>query len=451
MRRWLISVVRPECAKAGGTSDRIDMLHPNTFIKRGSIRRPLSESLRVQSLLVLLSSLVMPSIVIQILFEENPFQTTLVQLSLFACLIANLTFVFFRRQLADLPGRSSSEDILPLLVLSFSAVVVFFIIFRMEYSRVVLITAFAAAFIGQLFVLSRTRRTIIGPFFVIPFGNTERLHHIDNITLIELDRPVVPKDTGLGIIADLRARIPDEWERMIAHAVLARVPVFHIKQVEEALTGRVDIEHLSENTFGSLSPDQIALQLKRLGDIVATLIAIPIVLPIIAIVALLVKIDSDGPVFFRQDRVGQMGKIFRIYKFRTMMISEASEDSAWFHDHSIKRITDIGKYLRRYRLDELPQIINIMRGEMSWIGPRPESVSLSKLYDNNLPFYSYRHILKPGLTGWAQVLQGHVDDLHSVHEKLRFDFYYIKNFSIWLDFAILARTVRVVLTGFGSK
>ena len=115
------------------------------------------------------------------------------------------------------------------------------------------------------------------------------------------------------------------------------------------------------------------------------------------------------------------------------------------------RITRVGAFLRRTRIDELPQLINVIRGEMSWIGPRPEAFALATWYEEELPYYSYRHIVRPGLTGWAQVNQGHVSDLPSVHDKLRYDFFYIKHFSLWLDMLILLRTARIVVTGFGAK
>ena len=115
------------------------------------------------------------------------------------------------------------------------------------------------------------------------------------------------------------------------------------------------------------------------------------------------------------------------------------------------RITRIGTFLRRTRIDELPQILNILRGEMSWIGPRPEALPLSRWYEAELPFYHYRHIVRPGITGWAQVNQGHVTALNDALEKLHYDFYYIKNFSPWLDFIIVMRTLTIVVTGFGAR
>jgi lipopolysaccharide/colanic/teichoic acid biosynthesis glycosyltransferase len=142
-------------------------------------------------------------------------------------------------------------------------------------------------------------------------------------------------------------------------------------------------------------------------------------------------------------------------KFRTMRAESAPADAdprlAAITGTGDARVTRVGRFLRRYRLDELPQAINVLSGEMSWIGPRPEAIPLSAWYESELPFYRYRHIVRPGITGWAQLKQGHVADVDEVLEKLHYDFYYIKNFSFWLDLLILAGTIRVVATGHGAR
>jgi len=157
---------------------------------------------------------------------------------------------------------------------------------------------------------------------------------------------------------------------------------------------------------------------------------------------------------FKQERVGYRGRVFTVYKLRTMRQEQAggasAKERAITREHD-PRITRLGNILRRTRLDELPQLINILRGEMSWIGPRPEAEVLSRWYDAELPFYPYRHIVRPGITGWAQVNQGHVAAVDQVHEKLHYDFYYIKNISPWLDLVIVLRTIRIMVTGFGAK
>ena len=127
-----------------------------------------------------------------------------------------------------------------------------------------------------------------------------------------------------------------------------------------------------------------------------------------------------------------------------------SRSDAMTRDHD-PRITRLGAFLRKSRIDELPQILNILKGEMSWIGPRPEAAPLAEWYESQLPFYQYRHIVPPGITGWAQVNQGHVTDPDDVLDKLHYDFFYIKNFSIWLDMLIVLKTLRTMLTGFGAR
>jgi lipopolysaccharide/colanic/teichoic acid biosynthesis glycosyltransferase len=179
---------------------------------------------------------------------------------------------------------------------------------------------------------------------------------------------------------------------------------------------------------------------------------LPIALPIMAIVAITIRLDSKGPVLFRQKRVGHSGHPIVVYKFRTMRGVEAADDrNAAMTRSDDDRITAVGKVLRSLRIDELPQIINILRWEMSWIGPRPEAEVLSVWYTSEIPFYRYRHVVKPGISGWAQVNQGHVAEVDEVHRKLQYDFYYIKYFSPWLDVLILFRTIKTMLTGFGSR
>ena len=178
----------------------------------------------------------------------------------------------------------------------------------------------------------------------------------------------------------------------------------------------------------------------------------PLVFLLIAGSAIAIRLDSPGAVFFRQRRMGFRGKGFYVLKLRTMTEANDGND----RERSITlsddlRITRVGRFLRKSRLDELPQIFNILRGEMSWIGPRPEAVSLSRWYETEIPFYQYRHIVRPGITGWAQVNQGHVASIDEVHDKLQYDFYYVKNLSYWLDIVIALRTLRVILSGFGAK
>jgi len=269
-----------------------------------------------------------------------------------------------------------------------------------------------------------------------------------------LREPKLPPGRAPVLIADLRSEMDPKWERLIATTAVAGHPVYHLKQVQESITGRVEIEHLSENSFGSLLPNHSYNKVKRLFDLALALALLPVLLLPGLAIALLIKLESPGPAFFRQLRRGYRGNTFIVVKFRTMVHrpdQEASGKDAAITRDGDRRVTRIGRFLRRSRIDELPQIWNILRGEMSWIGPRPEALALSEWYEAELPFYSYRHIVRPGISGWAQVNQGHVSDLEDVKEKLHFDFYYIKNFSAWLDLLILGRTIAIMFSGLGAK
>jgi len=214
----------------------------------------------------------------------------------------------------------------------------------------------------------------------------------------------------------------------------------------------VAIDHLSENSFGSLVPARGYFHLKSMVDLLVALAILPLALLPMAAIALAIKFDSPGPVLFRQRRIGKAGNFFDMLKFRTMVHRQANGDrDEAITAHRDIRVTKVGAFLRRSRLDELPQIFNIIAGQMSWIGPRPEAEVLSAWYTGEIPFYRYRHVVRPGISGWAQVNQGHVASVDEVHAKLQYDFYYVKYFSAWLDILITFRTIRTMLTGFGSR
>jgi len=275
-----------------------------------------------------------------------------------------------------------------------------------------------------------------------------------NVDWIALTSPTAPLPLVDAIVADLRHDHPDEWERRLADFALAGMPVYHSKHLYESLTGRVQLEQLSENSFGTLTPISAYMRAKHLVDWITALAAGIALLPILLLVGLIIMADSPGPPIFKQIRMGYRGEPFTVWKFRTMhRPQEPVEDlrnSAMTGDQDA-RITRFGRFLRTTRIDELPQIVNILRGEMSWIGPRPEAEVLSNWYVSELPFYRYRHIVRPGVTGWAQVNQGHVAAVEAVRDKLYYDFYYIKNFSLWIDLLIIARTIKTVITGFGAR
>ncbi len=220
-------------------------------------------------------------------------------------------------------------------------------------------------------------------------------------------------------------------------------------QVYERLTGRLAVESLSPSTlvFGDgFRVSRVQRTLKRLMSVAVALAALIVAAPAMAVIALAIKLDSRGPVFFVQDRVGLRGHRFRLVKFRTMLEDAPAVDTMWGRDNAT-RVTRLGAVLRRYRLDELPQCINIVRGDMSLVGPRPEMASNVATFSEVIPFYDLRHEVSPGLTGWAQIKAGYAMSSQEVTHKLCYDLYYIKHMSVLFDLQILVDTVKFVLSG----
>jgi lipopolysaccharide/colanic/teichoic acid biosynthesis glycosyltransferase len=176
----------------------------------------------------------------------------------------------------------------------------------------------------------------------------------------------------------------------------------------------------------------------------------PVLLLITGLCAIAIKLDSRGPVFFRQDRIGLDNRTFRICKLRTMVM-EHDDSAASFADEWDGRITRVGRILRKCRLDEIPQFWNVIKGEMSVVGPRPEQRVFVDQFVETIPFYALRHLVRPGITGWAQVHYGYAADEVENRRKLEFDLFYLKRWSFMLDTMILLRTIMVVLTGQGSR
>ena len=370
----------------------------------------------------------------------------------FAALL--LGFIFFRKVTA-LPGSSAFANILPAFLTSYLLVFAVFFILRLSYSRYqfglsfVLLTVW---FYALMFVISRYRTPKFG---VITRASVAKFRRIPGVQWVHYPTPESASvEKSVPLVVDLDdPGLSEEWERYIADQAIRGRRVFSDKQLEESLEGRVQINHLSENSFGHLAPDSIYSPAKHYIDVFFALLALIFLFPLLVLVALAIRLDSKGPAIFRQVRMGFGGKPFTLYKFRSMRVQDdtAGSQASDMTRSDDDRITRIGRFIRKTRIDELPQIVNILLGDMSWIGPRPETVKLSEWYEKEIPFYRYRHIVRPGITGWAQVKQGHVTSVADVKEKLEYDFYYVKHFSLWTDILIVIQTIKVVLTGFGAK
>jgi lipopolysaccharide/colanic/teichoic acid biosynthesis glycosyltransferase len=368
--------------------------------------------------------------------------------------VVAITITFWMRLSVEVyPGIRRSYVILPAALTGHGIVVAWFVMTRFPYDRVALIAGLLLHVLWLYLLYIYADRSVTKRIAIVPFGGIERLFQINGVHWLSLKRPNLSDARGCdAIVADFSAHLPDEWEAFLANAALSGRVVYQHKQLSESLTGRVELEHLSENNFGSLVPSVGYFYLKAVADFALAVLVLPIALPIMAAIAIAIRVDSNGPAIFCQKRVGHRGLAFTVYKFRTMHPVRLQDER---HDAITQvgddRITRVGRVLRRLRIDELPQIFNILKGEMSWIGPRPEAAVLSRWYTSELPFYNYRHVVKPGISGWAQVNQGHVSDVGEVDLKLQYDFYYIKYFSPWLDTLIFLRTIKTMLTGWGAR
>jgi len=270
-----------------------------------------------------------------------------------------------------------------------------------------------------------------------------RLGHYDDVAdVVRRHRP----DRIIVAMPDRRRHLP------VAQLLACRVRGVRIEegpQVLERFTRRLAVESLTPSTliFGDgFRVSRARLLLKRVMSVAIAGGALVLTAPLVAAIALVIALESRGPVFFVQERVGLYGRIFRLVKFRTMRVIDAREADTVLRDNR-SRVTRLGAVLRRYRLDEIPQFINILRGDMSLVGPRPEMAENVATFSNVIPYYNLRHEVRPGLTGWAQVRAGYSMSVAEVTRKLCYDLYYIKHMSALFDLRILFDTVKFVLGG----
>jgi sugar transferase (PEP-CTERM system associated) len=221
-----------------------------------------------------------------------------------------------------------------------------------------------------------------------------------------------------------------------------------------ALTGRIALRTVNPSWFlftEGFHRSRWNDLLKRVLDLTAGIIGLLLSLPIMLLVAIIVRLDSKGPVIYRQTRVGRQGKDFEVLKFRSMRVDAEKGTGAQWASENDPRTTRVGKFLRKYRFDELPQFVNVIRGEMSFVGPRPERPCFVNELAEKIPYYVERHSVRPGLTGWAQVQYPYGSSIEDAFNKLEYDLFYLKNMSLTFDLAIIAQTIRIVIGGRGGR
>jgi exopolysaccharide biosynthesis polyprenyl glycosylphosphotransferase len=249
--------------------------------------------------------------------------------------------------------------------------------------------------------------------------------------------------------ADRRDRLPMQslLESRVRGILVADAHEFY-----ERLTGKIAIEALRPSMLimaKGFRNHGAAQTLARIVSMIAAAVGLVLAAPLLVALALAIKLDSRGPIFFVQPRAGRDGRPFGLIKFRTMHPCVESR-SEWVIDN-IDRITRLGRWLRRFRLDELPQLVNVLRGEMNLVGPRPHPITNHAVFMERIAYYGLRSSVRPGVTGWAQVRYGYANNLDEETEKMRYDLYYIKNRSLWLDARILAETFGIMIFGTGAS
>jgi sugar transferase (PEP-CTERM system associated) len=259
---------------------------------------------------------------------------------------------------------------------------------------------------------------------------------------------------GIGRIVvgltDRRGQLPiDE----LLHAKLAGVRVEDAETTYERMTGKILVDDLKPSWLifsAGFEASRGTRLAKRLFDLIGALVGIGLAAPLMVLTAVAIRVSSPGSVLYRQERVGEHGRLFTLYKFRSMQIDAEQGTPLWAQDHD-SRVTRVGRFIRLTRLDELPQFWNVLKGEMSFVGPRPERPYFVRQLAEAIPFYMARHSLRPGVTGWAQVRYRYGASVEDAMEKLRYDLYYIKHLSLVFDLTILVDTIKVMVCRKGAQ
>jgi lipopolysaccharide/colanic/teichoic acid biosynthesis glycosyltransferase len=285
---------------------------------------------------------------------------------------------------------------------------------------------------------------------LVESGCVDPLRNVSGIQWTSINQPGSGLPAVGAIVADTLSEVSPEWRRFLTKCRFHNIPVLDAGVVYEALTGRIQPEWVNEGHLIGVRTARSMSVIKRTFDLCICLLLSPLLLLLTGICVVAIKLDSPGPVFYRQDRVGLDNHTFRVCKLRTMVM-EREGNAVSFADEHDGRITRVGRILRKCRLDEIPQFWNVIKGEMSVVGPRPEQREFVDQFLESIPFYDLRHLVRPGITGWAQVHYGYAADEIENRRKLEFDLFYLKHWSFMLDTMILMRTVVVVLTGQGAR
>jgi lipopolysaccharide/colanic/teichoic acid biosynthesis glycosyltransferase len=391
-------------------------------------------------------------VIIQI---ESRFKTPEGRVFVILLMVFALNARFFLGQMRSLEtalGKNRTLLLLSPLVASLSTLVVQ-ALSRSYYSGMAMLifVMMWSLWIILMRLLYQRYRPILNILLIEPCDFRQDLSNLQRINLTSLQNPPSRFRGFDVVVVDPARTYSTEWLQWLAHADMYGVRTISAPLVVETLARRVPVNMLHGVwAFEILSGTTAYLIWKRLLDILAVILLAPFLLLLSGIVALVIYFDSGGPVLFRQKRLGRNGTAFTMVKFRTMR-TNSEENGAAFATLQDPRVTKIGQFLRKFRLDELPQFWNVFKGDMSIIGPSPEQAGFAKDFEHQIPLYNLRHNVRPGITGWAQVMHGYAASTDETREKLCYDFYYVKQCSLGLDLRIVYMTLHTILTGFGSR
>ncbi|NOQ42793.1 MAG: TIGR03013 family PEP-CTERM/XrtA system glycosyltransferase, partial [Desulfuromusa sp.] len=373
------------------------------------------------------------------------------------------------------------------MVISFLALsAIFYILPSLRFWRGVLVLVLAFYFVGQVAIRSLIRKFSSSSQFatrVLIVGAGElakkiadivpkdhNIHSFVRFISCTEKKPAVDPELIVGHISNIDELIQDYRPQKLVIALQERRGNLPLKKfmrsklrgidVLEATTyfeqekGCLLIENMQPSAFvytQGFRMTPLMRSYKRIYDIIFSAVGLFLAAPLFPVLAILIKLDSPGSVFYKQLRVGEREVEYFVYKFRTMAQDAEKSTGAVWAEKNDPRVTRIGQFLRKTRLDEIPQLLNVLKGEMSFIGPRPERMAFVERLQETIPFYSIRHFVKPGVTGWAQVCYPYGASDEDALEKMRYDLFYIKNYSILLDFRIIIDTIKVVVSGFGGR
>jgi sugar transferase (PEP-CTERM system associated) len=280
--------------------------------------------------------------------------------------------------------------------------------------------------------------TLLNPKALGLVGDLSRIVEEQNI-----DRVVVA-------LQDRRGHMP--VDQLLKIRLEGRAAIEEGTALYERLTGKISVEMLRPSWIifsGGAKRSAVWNVIRRAFNFMLALLATLLSLPVAIVTAIAIKLESTGPTFYIQERVGKNGRVFKIIKFRSMLQDAEKDGQPQWAQRRDPRITRVGAFIRKTRIDEIPQFINILRGEMSFVGPRAERPFFVDQLSEEIQFYSQRHLVEPGLTGWAQVNYGYSSSVEDAIQKLQYDLYYIKNVSLLFDIWIIFKTIRIVLFGYG--